>query len=132
MSPYNDNLNRPSPRQLYRVREGAILFGVFSGIAEYFGFKKGATQLIGFFIVFSMPVFLFVYFALGFILKERPSNLYPNTTVERMWKSYRKSPVGTFDELKHRFRSMDARLQKMERYVTSRRYQLNDDFEGLQ
>lgn len=131
MTRYDDEMNRPSPRQLYRVREGAKLFGVFSGIADYFGFKKGATQLVGFILCFSMPIFIFVYFALGFILKERPTNLYPNQNMERMWRSYRKSPVGTLDELKHRFRSMDSRLQKMERYVTSRRYQLDDDFESL-
>jgi len=48
-----------------------------------------------------------------------------------MWRSYRRSPVGTVDQLKHRFRSLDSRLQKMERYVTSTRYQLDDDFKNL-
>ncbi len=131
MTRFDDDMRRPSPRRLYRNSDGAILFGVFSGIADYFGFNRKPTQLIGFILCFSMPIFFFVYFALGLILPKKPSNLYKSPVMEQMWREYRKSPVGTVDELKHRFRSMDARLQKMERYVTSKRYQLESDFESL-
>lgn len=131
MTRYDDELRRPSPRRLYRNGNGAILFGVFSGIADYFGFKRKPTQLIGLILCFSMPVFIFVYFVLGLILPKKPNNLYKSPVMEQMWREYRKSPVGTVEELKHRFRSMDARLQKMERHVTSKRYQLESDFESI-
>lgn len=131
MSRYDNQVHRPSPRTLYRVRKGRKLFGVFSGVAEYFGFSKGATQLAGAFLCLSLPIFIPIYIVLGFILPQEPSNLYTSPVMEDMWRSYRKSPLGTMDELRHRFRSIDTRLQKMERYVTSNRYKLDDDFKNL-
>lgn len=131
MTRFDDDMRRPSPRRLYRNRDGAILFGVFAGIADYFGFNRKPTQFIGLVFCFSMPVFIFVYFVLGMILPQKPNNLYKSPVMEQMWREYRKSPVGTVDELKHRFRAMDARLQKMERHVTSKRYQLENDFESI-
>jgi len=131
MTRYDDDLNRPSPRRLYRNSDGAIVFGIFSGIADYFGFNRKPTQFIGLILCFSMPILIFVYLVLGAVLPKKPTNLYKNPGVEKMWREYRKSPVGTVDELKRRFRSMDARLQRMERHVTSKRYQLESDFESI-
>jgi len=87
--------------------------------------------LIGLILCISMPPLIAVYFVLGFILPTRPANLYASPSIERMWRSYRRSPIGTVDEVKHRFRNMESRLQKMERYVTSSRYDLDKDFKDL-
>ena len=43
----------------------------------------------------------------------------------------RRAPKATFAEVRYRFRDMEARLQKMERYVTSKRFQLDREFENL-
>jgi len=126
-----DDGRRPSPRTLYRAKRGGIIFGVFAGIADYFGLQRGPTQLVGAVICFAMPIFFICYFILGFILKKEPDGLYSSPDTEHMWRSYRRSPVGTVAELRHRFRNIDNRLQKMERYVTSSRYQLDDDFKNL-
>ncbi len=131
MGHFEDDFRRPSPRTLYRDKHGGKLFGVFAGIADYFGFRKGATQLIGFILCVTMPPLIAVYFILGFILPARPENLYASPSIERMWRAYRRSPIGTVDEVKHRYRNMEARMQKMERYVTSRRYNLDKDFQDL-
>jgi phage shock protein C len=131
MGHFDDDFRRPSPRTLYRDRHNGKLFGVFAGIADYFGFKKGATQLCGLILCIMFPPLIVLYLILGFILPVRPDNLYASASLEKMWRAYRRSPVGTVDEVKHRFRNMEARMQKMERYVTSKRFNLDRDFRDL-
>ena len=131
MSHFDDDFRRPSPRTLYRDKRNGKVFGVFAGIADYFGFKKGATQICGLILCLMFPPLIIVYIVLGFVLPVHPENLYASDSLEKMWRAYRRSPIGTVDEVKHRFRSMEARMQKMERYVTSNRYKLDKDFQNL-
>ena len=131
MSHFDDDFRRPSPRTLYRDKRNGKVFGVFAGIADYFGFKKGATQICGLILCLMFPPLIIVYIVLGFVLPAQPENLYASDSLEKMWRAYRRSPIGTVDEVKHRFRSMEARMQKMERYVTSNRYKLDKDFQNL-
>ena len=65
MSHFDDDFRRPSPRTLYRDKQGGKLFGVFAGIADYFGFQKGPTQLVGFVLCLTMPPLIAVYIVLG-------------------------------------------------------------------
>ena len=131
MSHFDDDFRRPSPRTLYRDKRNGKVFGVFAGIADYFGFKKGATQICGLILCLMFLPLIIVYIVLGFVLPVQPENLYASDSLEKMWRAYRRSPIGTVDEVKHRFRSMEARMQKMERYVTSNRYKLDKDFQNL-
>ena len=131
MSHFDDDFRRPSPRTLYRDKRNGKVFCVFAGIADYFGFKKGATQICGLILCLMFPPLIIVYIVLGFVLPAQPENLYASDSLEKMWRAYRRSPIGTVDEVKHRFRSMEARMQKMERYVTSNRYKLDKDFQNL-
>lgn len=131
MSHFDDEFRRPSPRTLYRDKKNGKLFGVFAGIADYFGFKVGATQFVGLILCIMFSPLIFLYLILGFILPVKPDDLYASASLERMWRSYRRSPIGTVDEVKHRFRNMESRMQKMERYVTSNRYKLDKDFQDL-
>ena len=131
MSHFDDDFRRPSPRTLYRDKRNGKVFGVFAGIADYFGFKKGATQICGLILCLMFPPLIIVYIVLGFVLPAQPENLYASDSLEKMWRAYRRSPIGTVDEVKHRFRSMEARMQKMERYVTSNRFKLDKDFQNL-
>lgn len=131
MGHFDDDFRRPSPRTLYRDKKNAKLFGVFAGIADYFGFRKGATQLVGLIMCIMFTPLILLYIILGFILPVKPENLYASDSLEKMWRAYRRSPIGTVDEVKHRFRNMEGRMQKMERYVTSNRYKLDKDFQDL-
>jgi len=131
MTRFDDDFRRPSPRTLYRDPKDGKLFGVFAGIADYFGFQKGPSQVGGLILCLFFPPLIVVYIVLGLILPMRPRNLYTDASVESMWRAYRRSPIGTVDEVKHRFRSLEARLQKMERYVTSNRFKLDRDFQDL-
>ena len=125
--------NNMGPRRLYRDKENAILFGVCAGVADYFGFNLGATRVLtvlaGF---FAMPVIFFVYIGAGFLLPVKPQGMFKNEKEEDFWRSVRRDPRSTLHEVRYRFRDLDARLQRMERYVTSPRFDLDKEFRDLE
>ncbi|MFQ5609255.1 MAG: hypothetical protein ACE5F8_03185 [Woeseiaceae bacterium] len=47
-------------------------------------------------------------------------------------KSLRSSPGQTMSDVRRRFQSLDRRLARLEKYVTSSRYQLDRDFKDLE
>jgi phage shock protein C len=51
-----------------------------------------------------------------------------NDPVERQVRS---SPHDTLASVRYRFRDLDVRLQRLEKYVTSNRYKLDREFEKL-
>jgi phage shock protein C len=126
-TPFDD---RPF-RKLYRIPSKGMLFGVCAGIAEYFGFNLTLTRIIAVVgAVFSFPLVVTVYFLLALLLKKEPSGPdFPRADdVERR---VRAEPHATLSSLRYRFRDMDARLQRLEKYVTSKRYRLDREFEQL-
>ena len=50
---------------------------------------------------------------------------------ETLQRSVRSSPHSTLDNIRHRFREVDARLQRLEKYLTSKRFKLDREFESL-
>ena len=122
----------PSPRRLYRDKERGVLCGVCAGLADYFGMDLAIVRVlavVGF--LFFMPATLLTYIVLCFIVPVKPTRLYRDERDESFWRGVRVSPQNMFSGLRHRFREMDARLQRMERYVTSSRYNLDREFENL-
>ena len=77
-------------------------------------------------------------FVLGMLLPVRghtgPEPDY-NDPVEREVRSIRRqvrsSPHDTLANVRYRFRDLDVRLQRLEKYVTSNRYKLDREFEKL-
>ena len=120
------------PRRLYRNTRNRRIAGVFSGIADYMNFSVGATRLLGFIaILMTMPIGLFAYAAAALMLQPMPDNAYDDPVEENFVRSIRKSPEETFSKVSYRFKNIDSRLQKMERYVTSTRFDLDQQFDEL-
>jgi phage shock protein C len=46
-------------------------------------------------------------------------------------RSVRAAPHATLDQIRHRFREVDGRLQRLEKYLTSQRFKLDREFEAL-
>ena len=105
------------PRRLYRDKEHSVCCGVCSGIAEYFGFDRTAVRVLAVVSQFLFP--------------KKPVGMYRDRTEEDFWRSVRSSPVATAASVRHKFRELDARLQKLERYVTSPGYGLDREFRKL-
>ncbi len=125
--------NGQSPRRLYRDTGKGKIFGVCAGIADYFGFGVCATRALTVIAaLFFMPFVVFAYFALALLLPTKPRDMYRDEREEKFWRSMRTSPTATFSSVRHKFRQMEARVQKMERYVTSPRFNLDREFADLE
>lgn len=125
--------NDPSRRRLYRDPDRGRLFGVCAGIADYTGinlcFVRFVTIVAG---LVWFPLVEIVYVVMGFVIPVRPKDLYRDVEEEQFWKELRRSPAETFSDVRYRFRQLDQRMRRMERYVTSRRFRLDREFRDLE
>lgn len=120
------------PRRLYRSTKDSRAAGVFSGIAEYLNVSVGFTRLLGVIaILMTFPLGLFAYVIAALVLKPMPASAYHEDVDYRFVRSIRRSPEETFSNVRYRFRNIENRLRKMERYVTSSRYDLDKEFDEL-
>ena len=122
--------------KLYRNPRRGMVFGVCAGIAEYFGFDVTVTRVVvavGAF--FSFFLFVVAYVVLGLILPVRayaPESEPGREARDRLERQVRSSPHDTLANVRYRFRDLDARLQRLEKYVTSNRYKLDREFRKLE
>jgi phage shock protein C len=75
-------------------------------------------------IPFSTAVII-GYVILAIVLPVRPQNLYENEEQEDFWREVTNQPRDLLGGLRHRFRELEMRLQRMEAYVTSKRYDID-------
>jgi phage shock protein C len=121
-----------SGRRFFRSADQAILGGVCAGVADYFGFNLRVTRIltvIAFFMATPMTVIVYIAIVLlvpATSLKGRAEQVDPDFR-----KALRSSPTQTMGDLRSRFKSLDRRLARLEKYVTSSRYQLDREFQNL-
>jgi phage shock protein C len=74
-----------------------------------------------------------VYFVLALVLKKAPPRFEEPLPEEEpgLGRRVRAEPHATLGSVRHRFRDLDARLQRLEKYVTSERFRLDREFAGL-
>jgi len=119
--------------KLYRNPRRGVIFGVCAGIAEYFGFDLTVTRVVvavGAF--FAFPMICGAYVALAFLLPCKTYTGAERDTVDPVERQVRSSPHDTLASVRYRFRDLDARLQRLEKYVTSSRYKLDREFRKLE
>jgi phage shock protein C len=119
--------------KLYRNPRRGMIFGVCAGIAEYFGFDVTVTRVIvvlGLF--FAFPVIFGAYLVLALLLPVRAPSDSTRDYGSPVERQVRSSPHETLASVRYRFRDLDARLQRLEKYVTSTRYKLDREFRKLE
>lgn len=121
-----------SPTRFYRDTDAGKIGGVCAGLAEYFGLDLTLTRVIAVVSMLFFPAVFMVYILLWFLLPTKPGKLYRDEDDRDFWRGVRVSPAETLSEVRHRFRSADAKLQRMERYVTSRNFTLDREFQDLE
>ncbi|HET8554746.1 MAG TPA: envelope stress response membrane protein PspC [Rhodanobacteraceae bacterium] len=120
-------------QRFYRDRRNGKLMGVCAGIADYFGWNVTFIRILAIIaLIWFSALTLVIYFGLGFLLPVKPERLYDWDTNEDYWRSVRRSAKETFRDVRHRFRELDVKLQRMEGYVTSGRYDLDREFRDLE
>lgn len=116
----------------YRDTRRAWLMGVCAGLADYYGWNVTLVRVVAVIaLLWFNVVTLVAYLVLGFVLPPKPERPFTWETGEEYWESVRRSPADTWRDVRHRFRELEVKLQRMERYVTSHRYDLDRQFRDL-
>lgn len=118
-------------RRFYRNRDKAMLGGVCAGIADYFGFNLCATRFLTVLAFFFMPLVALGYLALVILIPSVSARDLEQPRDPAFRKAVRSSPTQTMGDVRSRFKSLDRRLARLEKYVTSSRYQLDREFDRL-
>ncbi len=121
-----------SGRRFFRSADNAILGGVCAGVADYFGFNLRATRIltvIAFFM--AMPMTVIAYIAIVLLVPATSLTRGAEQVDPDFRKALRSSPTQTMSDVRSRFKSLDRRLARLEKYVTSSRYQLDREFQKL-
>ena len=119
----------PQRERFTRSSDKAILGGVCAGLADYFGFNLGATRFLALLsLLFAFPLTVLAYFAAVLLIPAEPTRRED----PKFRQSLRSSPKQTMTDVRARFRTLDRRLARLEKYVTSSRYQLDREFRNLE
>jgi len=126
----NDFYKHKNPHRLFRDKEHAVLAGVCAGIAEYFGLNRKGVRLVTFLFMLFPPFFAFIaisYIVLAIVLPVKPNDLYESTEQAEFWRGVSNAPSDVFGAMRHRFRELNHRLEKMEAFVTSREFEIDQE-----
>ncbi len=132
-------------RRFVRNADRACLGGVCAGIADYFGFNLCAVRIlfiISFFLF--MPFVALAYIALVLLVPTESARYdYGASRRGRRRRCSRRQARREREEaaeeqrreareaVRERYRSLDERLARIEKYVTSSRYDLDREFRNL-
>ena len=117
--------------RLYRDTRRGMIFGVCAGLAEYFGFDVKVTRVltvVG--AMFGLPVVFISYLVLGVMLPRKPES-DAGDAYDPVQRQVRSDPHDMLSSVRYRFRDLDSRLQRLEKYVTSSRFALDSEFRRL-
>lgn len=143
-------MNAQSDRHFYRDADRAVLGGVCAGLAGYLGFNLKMTRFLAFIaFLMAMPIAVIAYLAAVFLIPSASSGKI-NSIADSHYQKYcsrrdqrdkrqsRKaqeaheepgSPLA--EELSRRCKSMDERLARLEKHVTSKRFQIDQELSRL-
>ena len=121
--------------RMYRNSEKGMVFGVCAGVADYFGFDVTIVRVLVVLgtLFFPGPLVIIGYLIMALLLPKqaRSARTALDDGDETVSRSIRSEPHATLGTLRHRYRELETRLQRLEKHVTSGRYQLDREFERL-
>ena len=138
--------NAESNRHFYRDRDRAVLGGVCAGLADYLGFNLKVTRILAFIaFLMAMPVAVIAYLAAVFLIPsesrgftDKDANTETDRPCYRRKRRKRKEEKqntrpqpSISDDINQRCESLDERLKRLEKHVTSKRYQLDQELSRL-
>jgi len=109
-----------------------MIAGVCAGLADYFGFNLKATRVLAVISLFmAMPITLIAYFGAVFLIPATSEDKKPPSYDAEFRRAVRAAPAQTLGDVRRRYQSLDRRLATLERYVTSSRFNLDQEFRKL-
>ena len=123
-------------RRLYRDRDRAVLGGVCAGLSTYLGINLKVTRflcVIAFLCAF--PFALIAYFVAMLLIPVSSSRLDSGIRYDELRKQALREEIlrarPTVNDVRERYKSMDERLARIEKHVTSSRYELDEKLRRL-
>ncbi len=130
-----DDSGKSSPNRLLRDTGNGVLFGVCAGLADYFGFDVKLTRVcVALGAFFFFPTVPIIYVILGLLLDEAPDTFRSGESRREdpeLRRRIRSEPHATLRSVRYRFRELDRRMQRLEKYVTSKKFNLQREIDGL-
>jgi len=121
-----------SRRRFVRNADKAIIAGVCAGLADYFGFNLKATRVLAFIaLCMATPVTLLIYFGTVFLIPSASVDERRMDHDPEFRQALRAAPAQTLGDVRRKFQRLDGRLARLERYVTSSRFSLDQEFRKL-
>lgn len=119
-------------RRFYRNSERGMIAGVCAGIADYFGFNLCATRVLTFLLFLTFTPLTLIAYVGCVLLVPSDKNLWREASGDPEFRrEMRSDPGRSLAEVRRRFQSLDSRLARLERYVTSSRFNLDQEFRNL-
>lgn len=127
---------RTRGRRLYRDTDRAVVGGVCAGLASYLGFNLKVTRFLAIVAFFcAMPIAVIGYAAAVCMIPAAPTTGHDETAADERRKEALREEIRrarpTVSEVRKRYEAMDERLAKIEKYVTSSRYELDEKLRKL-
>lgn len=120
------------PQNIWRDTNNAIIAGVCSGLAHYFGFPVTLVRIGAFLLLLTMPLIVIIgYSALAWYLPKRPTGLYENEAQEQRAHSIHRNPAQTLVLLRAKLTRLERKLRQMESYTASKNFDLKQKFRDL-
>ncbi len=120
-------------RRFFRDRRNGKITGVCAGIADYFGFSLGMTRVLAVIaLLVATPATILLYIGLTLLIPVKDGEVELPKPEKRAFRtSLRSAPHATMTDVKRSLLRIDSRLAKLERYVTSPRYNLDREIREL-
>lgn len=119
--------------RVFLSRRDSILFGVCGGIAEYYDVPawavRAAAIALAVFTAFTPVIVIYIILALA--MKKAPDQPFETYEDEEFWNVYQTSRAEALRKVSRAFEHLDERIQRMERVVTSRDFDLEDEYRRL-
>ncbi|MDF2413789.1 envelope stress response membrane protein PspC [Aeromonas sp. 1HA1] len=126
-------------RNLYRDPQQGKIAGVCAGLADYFGVEPWIVRLLAITgLIFAGFITFTAYIAAWFLLDKRPVTLYEKEEGEfaevrmkaRSWQAG-VTPHQALDRIAQELDTLEPRLQRIEKLVTSKEFTLQREFSKL-
>lgn len=126
-------------RNLYRDPQQGKIAGVCAGLAEYFGVETWIVRLLAISgLIFAGFITFTAYIAAWFLLDKKPVTLYGEQDAEvgelrmkaRSWQAG-VTPHQALGRIAQELDGLEPRLQRMEKLVTSKEFNLQREFRKL-
>ena len=101
-------------------------------MADYFGFNLRVTRILAVIALFmAFPMAVITYLGAVFLIPARHDPERQPGYDPVFQKAMRSSPKQTLSDVRRKFQTLDGRLARLERYVTSPRFDLDQEFKKL-